>query len=183
MPQANHYPPLLFTLVLAFCCSLFSPVQAGAFDLVKNLPNNSYIFPEASSSLAPQSGNTYSPGNAIDGNYLTAWVEGRPDNGIGEWLRLRFDGEVIPFVIDRIGIFNGYAKGERYWQNNRVKTATLVLSDGTRQVLRFQNIPEMQYFRINPTYTDSVTLIINEVYLGSKWRDTCISEIEVHVGR
>jgi arabinofuranan 3-O-arabinosyltransferase len=33
----------------------------------------------------------YDPVNAFDGNPGTAWVEGRPDSGVGQWVQITFD--------------------------------------------------------------------------------------------
>ena len=118
------------------------------------------------------------PRNVVDGNKNTAWVEGSPDDGIGEWIKLTFTESK---KINKIGVIPGYAKTDRIFKaNNRVKSATLIFSNGDTQVVAFEDQPEMQYFTITSgKKTAYVKLVINSVYKGTKYQDTCISEIGI----
>ena len=94
---------------------------------------------------------------------------------------MEFSGEASEVPIAKIGIINGYAKGDKFKQNNRVKKALLVFSNGQRIALDLADTPKMQYFNFEPVPASQVRLIIENVYPGTKWDDTCISEIELHV--
>jgi hypothetical protein len=146
-------------------------------------------------------GEGYQSSNICDGKAETAWVEGVKGNGIGEWIKIRLDAirdspSSTPFSVTEVGIIPGYGKSSKTWiENNRVKTATLVVYSpppsnpqeyqwvGFR--LKFQDKNEVQYFvlpdrtkaiNLDPM-TKEVWLRIDEVYKGTKYDDTCISEV------
>ena len=133
---------------------------------------------QASSTLDPQGTNSYCPKNTLDGRPDTAWVEGVRGPGIGEWISFRF----APQVITYIDIYPGYGKSrESFSRNNRVNKATLVFSDGTRVQARFVDEMRTQTISLaSPLRTSSLVLIIDDVYRGSRYDDTCISEINWH---
>lgn len=62
----------------------------------------------ASSSLKPMAGLNYKADNAHDLSYKTAWVEGVPGNGIGQYLVYRFSAQAPR--ITKIIVVNGYVK-------------------------------------------------------------------------
>lgn len=132
---------------------------------------------EASSSLydEPQK---YPIANIFDNNLNTAWVKGKLGDGIGEWINVGFEPES---TLSQIKIINGYAKSkEIYMANNRVKKVMLIFSDGKSQefVLK-DNILDYQTIKLTkPIKTDSVRITIEEIYKGTKYNDTCISEIK-----
>jgi hypothetical protein len=122
--------------------------------------------------------NAYSHLNCIDGNFHTAWVEGSPSNGTGEWIKLDFSSEK---PLSYIGLIPGYLKfsssGENlYFSNNQIKKATLEFSDGTSKTVSFAKREAIQYVRIDKK-TSHVKIIIDSVYEGTKYKDACISEI------
>jgi len=136
----------------------------------------------SSSTLRPEK--QYSPINAFDGDKTTAWVEGVGGYGQGEWLffnlseKNKFDKTWL-FYLEKFGIRNGYTKSkELYRKNNRVKTAIIEFSDGTRREIELKDIDEVQWFDLSPPVkTGSFKLIIQSVYPGSRCDDTCISDI------
>ncbi|MGA1871426.1 MAG: NADase-type glycan-binding domain-containing protein [bacterium] len=121
----------------------------------------------------------YSHKNIIDGDIFTAWSEGNKGDGIGEWVKLDF-GEMKTLYY--IGIIPGYSKyndkvGEVWFKNNRVKNATLEFSDGSKKQIELIDKQQIQYFKVGKK-SNSVKIIIDEVYKGSTWPDTCISEVK-----
>lgn len=50
----------------------------------------------ASSSLAPEGGHSYEPAKALDGEPGTAWCEGAPGDGEGQWLEVRAEAPARP---------------------------------------------------------------------------------------
>jgi hypothetical protein len=117
--------------------------------------------------------------NICDYSADTAWVESAAGDGIGEYVQLDFNREVS---FSTISIINGYAKSNStYYNNNRVKTIQLVLSDGRSREFELQD-NQLDYQNIvldMPVTTTSVKLIILEVYKGTKYQDTCISELKL----
>lgn len=137
---------------------------------------------KASSSLHPEKGIVYKAENANDLSYKTAWVEGKDDEGIGEYLEYYFKNS-SPRVT-KIIISNGYMKSETAWKNNnRVKKLTLFVNGKIYGVLNLQDSRTDQVFDIgtfghNNNGTDLILKFeILEIYKGDKFNDTAITEI------
>lgn len=119
------------------------------------------------------------PENTIDGSYRTAWVENAAGDGIGEWIKLDFDRT---YAINGIEISNGYKKSaELYEKNSRLSRVRLHFSDGSYQDYdlddTFEGAQRLTFPK--PVTTNSITLEILSVYPGSKYQDTCITELQV----
>lgn len=137
---------------------------------------------KASSSLHPEKGIVYKAENANDLSYKTAWVEGKDDEGIGEYLEYYFKNS-SPRVT-KIIISNGYMKSETAWKNNnRVKKLTLFVNGKIYGVLNLEDSRTDQVFDIgtfgrNKNGTDLILKFeILEIYKGDKFNDTAITEI------
>jgi hypothetical protein len=143
----------------------------------------------ASSCLAPQGEITFTAGNVNDGNPATAWCEGASGDGIGEWLELTFKRR-SPGVekndsgvnVTGITMANGYHKNDATWsENNRVKTFRLELNGKPVALMKLKDTQCLQSFSNGPIETlksgDKLRFVIVEVYRGSKYHDTCISDI------
>jgi hypothetical protein len=142
-----------------------------------NLRDIAFPRVEASSTLAPIDSFTYYPQNAADKDFTTAWVEGAAGNGENEWLMFSSD---TPVKIHSLIINNGYGKTEDlYFKNSRIKTMRLEFSDGTTHAFELpDNYYELFYYELpNEVLTSSVKCIIESVYPGNKYQDTCLSEI------
>ncbi len=146
----------------------------------------------ASSELAPGGGYTYSAENISDNNPATSWVEGVQGNGIGEWVGLNIEQWLNKsegyYRIEKIGIINGFAENETlYYSNNRVKTIRLVFSSledvsfiSQSIIIELDDTMEMQYYYFDePVISRGFKIIIEDVYPGSSWDDTCIAEFQV----
>ena len=141
----------------------------------------------ASSFLAPQGENDYSPENAHDLNYEYAWSEGADGYGIGEYLLYTFEG-ASPRITE-IKIVNGYVKTESAYKNNtRVKKLKVYYNDEVLGILNLKDIRGTQSFKFEPIgFADRTNLAnakdwtlkfeIVEVYKGLKFQDVVISEI------
>jgi hypothetical protein len=148
----------------------------------------------------------YNPAKAFDRDIRTSWVEGKPDDGIGEKIAFHVS------TIDWIRIMPGFGVQKYFKMNNRLKKARISIYE-TREIavhqydteysfgklvkttiLNFKDDMFMQKFYIGiteerkfkPKYSTSLEdygyiaiLEIIEVYRGTRWRDTCIAEIEV----
>ena len=133
---------------------------------------------KASSSL----GDSYKAEFANDLSYKTAWVEGKKDEGIGEYLEYYFKND-SPRITEII-ISNGYMKSEETWKNNnRVKKLKLYVNGVPFGILNLKDSRTDQYFEVgtlghNKNGTDLILKFeILEVYKGSKYNDTAITEI------
>lgn len=142
---------------------------------VTELDNSSINSITASSSL-----DGYNTEYINDGLLETSWVEGKNDNGIGEYLLILFDNE---YLMNGLCIYSGYHKTEEiYYKNSRPNSLELEFSDGTVQIVELEDLYQVEQvieFE-QPIYTSYVKIIIKEVYFGNTYEDTCISEIQVY---
>lgn len=140
---------------------------------------------DASSELANSGSLTYKAGNAHDFDAVTAWVEGKPDDGIGEWIEYTFNFDVIPnykgnLGIDKLLIANGYKKSLRLWKaNNRIKKLRMSLDGKPIATIHLEDCFEIQTVAIPkimfpPRMTRKLRFEILEVYRGEKYRDTAL---------
>ena len=98
---------------------------------------------KASSSL----GDSYKAEFANDLSYKTAWVEGKKDEGIGEYLEYYFKND-SPRITEII-ISNGYMKSEETWKNNnRVKKLKLYVNGVPFGILNLKDSRTDQYFEV-----------------------------------
>jgi LysM repeat protein len=136
----------------------------------------------SSSHLRTDRWGAYEPWSVADGALGTAWVEGVAGSGVGEWIELRFPGIV---EVHSIAADIGYdTDADVFYKNNRVKRVTLIFSNGERMELGFADKRGMQEIPLvrapGPNIeTTFVRVIIDEVFPGWKYDDTCLAEIEV----
>ncbi|HDP79268.1 MAG TPA: hypothetical protein ENN21_00330, partial [Spirochaetes bacterium] len=125
----------------------------------------------------------YKPIKMKDGKLSTAWCEGVKGHGIGEWVQFDF-AEWHSYTrltnIYRILIVNGLAANkEIYYANNRVKKLEVEFSEGEKRIIEFKDgILDFQKFKFD-IRAKWVKLKILEVFKGSKFDDTCISEVRL----
>jgi rhodanese-related sulfurtransferase len=136
---------------------------------------------KASSYLASQGISNYKAENLSDDDPTTAWVEGKTDYGIGEFV------EFMAFPYASWCILNGYQKDKITWENNsRVrKLRVFIESKPTFEVL-LEDKMGIQIFqlpdniKIDPDKISTGTkikIMILDVYEGKKFKDVAISEI------
>lgn len=141
--------------------------------------------PSASSTLA---GGGYGVKNLSDHKAATAWVEGKPEDGIGEWVEFKFDKQAWEdkayAFAGVIYIVNGYAKTPALFrENNRVKTLRVSYNGRVLCDLALADTMQLQTFRIqqlrpaNCMLGDTIRFEIRDVYRGTKYRDTCLTEL------
>lgn len=144
----------------------------------------------STSFLDASSNYTYEPNNAFDFNYQTAWIEGVNGYGTGEFLTYEFSPEQPR--ITKIIIANGYIKSRTaYLNNSRPKQLKLYLNNEPYAILNLQDVYAEQSFPVsaigNSNRTDEQALLlapkwelkfeVTEVYKGTKFEDTAITEI------
>lgn len=163
----------------------------------------------ASSELASAS-DRYCAQNAVWENRELAWAEGAEGAGIGEYIvydQIVFSGNLIEpngnkilragsygddGYIDytQICIVNGYARDAEVWQENgRVKTLMMYVYDQPYARLELEDTINPQYFTIPEGDICvanggevSFKFVIEEVYPGTMYEDTCITGIVVDFG-
>jgi Caspase domain len=131
-----------------------------------------------SSMLNPQFGNQYDAANLFSNNSRTAWVEGRPGQGVGEWVVVEFDHERW---VNSITIHNGYQKNsDIFRKNSRVHNARIVFSNGQVTTVSWEDREGAQTLTLRqPIKVYWLQFIIESVYPGSKYTDTAISKLRV----
>lgn len=143
----------------------------------------------ASSELEAEN-DLYSVNNIIDEKPETAWVEGKNNSGIGESITINItprskSGKKGSYKIKKIGIINGYAKDNTtFKQNNRIKRLRIKYENGLTRSKRvkydLKDTMAMQYIEFKePIFLNKLKIEILDVYKGSKWDDTCISEVKI----
>ncbi|MCL6592306.1 MAG: hypothetical protein K6U80_20475 [Firmicutes bacterium] len=163
---------------------------------LKNL--NKYNFTTIASSIL---GSSYKSTNLCDAKAETAWVP-KSKGGIGEWVKITINAESAlseytstPFSIFKIGILPGYAKSQKTWsENNRVKKLLVIIhspqlsapEENEWVAFRLNLLDEIkvQVFNIPDDkigynfngMKKEIWIKIEEIYKGTKYDDTCISE-------
>jgi len=154
--------------------------ESGPAEQERNL--TPFAKTSASSHLPTDRGGQYQSWIAIDGSVATSWVEGVAGPGMGEWLMLTFPGTIEIYYIN---LDVGYDRdADIFYANNRIKRATLIFSSGEQVEVTLSDKRGMQMIalarapgpNIETTY---IKVVIQEVYPGSRYDDTCLSEIEV----
>ena len=146
---------------------------------------------DVSSSLPESNGKKYDATNLFDGNYETAWVEGVDGTGVGETITLH-----LKEVSDVFGLqlYNGYlADGDLYEKNGRVTEVSVDFGGGnvvTKEMYSgyygWGSPEDAASINLNkieldkPVATDTIIITIKNAEAGSKYDDTCISEIAVY---
>ncbi|MBD3360797.1 hypothetical protein GF366_03280 [Candidatus Peregrinibacteria bacterium] len=109
-----------------------------------------------------------------DKDFSTAWCSG--EGGTGDVLTMEFSE---PVKASKLGIVPGFARDEKiYFQNNRIKKLKMVF-DGEEEVFNLPDEYRMHFLNFCEECTfQKVDFIVEEVYEGSKYDDTCIAEID-----
>lgn len=134
----------------------------------------------ATSILSSDGQNTYYAENIWDGNKNTAWVEGVSGNGIGEIISFSAASEQS---ISGIRILNGYCKKEAlYWANSRVKKLKITFENDENMIVdipdAFNQCHDIKFEKIMSS--SILKLEIMEIYQGTHYTDTCVSEVEIY---
>jgi hypothetical protein len=135
----------------------------------------------ASSVLPPSRVATYTPGN-LDGwgdNLASAWCEGAPGDGAGEW----FEYIPLPNATAReVHIWNGYQKSQRsFTENARARDIHISTNFGLEMSYRLEDRPGEQIVPLLDGWQEfsDMRIEILSVYPGSKYDDLCISAFGV----
>jgi hypothetical protein len=157
---------------------------------------------QAKASSVLQGKQSYDAMNIADLDGSTAWVEGVKGDGIGESITITLNK---PTEVNQIGIIPGYAKSRQlYFANNRVAEVKITINNTDTitksledEYVSFSPYSPKAYQMIdlgeNNKPVKTIVITITKVYKGTKYDDTCISEIllrkrlserpQVHGGR
>ncbi|HPQ82012.1 MAG TPA: discoidin domain-containing protein [bacterium] len=167
------------TIAMMSCAALFTAAAYAAEAQTGFVEQTQFgkITVTTSSTLPPQAGNSYAPGKLMDGDVRTAWVEGAPGDGIGEWIRVAYES---PMRINRIYFANGYGKTEKsYRENGRIKGAEISTEAGsftkTLSDVKGEQTIELPKAMAGKK-TRWIKLTIKSVYPGTKYKDTAFAE-------
>ena len=139
----------------------------------------------ATSQLDSNATATYIPENIHDFDLQTAWIEGKEGMGVGEEIHITFKFPSSSRRVTHVEIYNGYCKSEKAWQENaRVKKFGLYANGEFVGRLNLEDIYKGQRFAVGSLGGDNedvlvLTFGILEVYPGTKYPDTAVSEINV----
>ena len=135
--------------------------------------------------------------SAFDGFEETSWSEAAKGDGIGEYLEIVLkepaEGIIVRNGFKRLplkdwiydtGAFESYVRDDKsgvkdyFNMNNRVKTL-LIVGDDSEVVgrMKLEDCRDPQVFYGIDMKPGRYRFIINEVYSGTKWADTCIAEL------
>ena len=130
------------------------------------------------SSTITQQGTNNNPMLLFDGMDDTSWQEGVKGYGINENVAFSFDTAA---KVKYIGFKLGNWKNDKYYFGNaKPKTMTLTFGDYSGQVT-FTGERRVEWVEVNHALnSDSMRITINDVYPGTSWEDTCITEIMVY---
>jgi hypothetical protein len=141
----------------------------------------------ASSTLPAQSGNRYDPALAVDAKLDTAWCEGAPGDGVGEWIEVRVErpqGNRTPLC--EVQIVPGYAKSQAAYRANgrvtRVRLASCQRSEAhlDLDVSETKAWPPTVALEVPPGALDDAAACFRLTILRASketYPDTCISNI------
>ena len=134
----------------------------------------------------------------MDYDIATAWVEGEEGQGIGSefGFKIQYVPNVLPQTVFKGNcyIINGYYKTEKTWStNSRVKKLQAYINNKPLALIELNDFRGIQVFNLAPFYkrieneptkehlpllkvNDILSFKILEVYPGTKYEDTSISE-------
>lgn len=138
---------------------------------------------KTSSILAPDNTTSnYGGINAMDGMLDTAWNEGSPGDGTGEWIEFY---NPTPQHVTSVSIAGGYPKlykdgSDVYYKNNRPRQITITYNGGSQTYMMQDLRGQFQTFTLpQPVDTTSICIIIDSVYQGANYNDCCIAEVKI----
>lgn len=164
-----------------------APVSYVASDIIASLVNkdsvdmsrlkDASILSADSSSVISQKNTDNSAYCLFDDNIQTNWQEGVDGSGIGQSVTAYFDGtEKVRCMLFKLG---NWKTEEYFYGNNRPSKLGITIGDFSTEV-EFPESWEEFCVELNHSYeASSITFTINDVYKGTNWDDTVITDIRV----
>lgn len=135
------------------------------------------ISAEATSTIV-QEKTTNEPMRMFDGQIDTSWQEGVDGPGLGENFTAYFSEPVkVKYITFRLG---NWKSNEYYYGNNRPRTLDIELGNMNTQI-EFPDVWQEFCVEITPPCeASSMRVVLNDVYAGTSWDDTAITDINLY---
>lgn len=126
-----------------------------------------------------QAGIDNTPHVLYDGSKDSSWQDGVDGPGIGESVTYHLDQVYkIRFLVLRLG--NWYSSDDNYTMNNRPKTMTFKFGDQSVQITFPDEKKEFCVELSKDVEASEIQMILDAVYQGTAYDDTCINEVDVY---
>jgi hypothetical protein len=169
-------------MIISICLLIATPLYArggGAKVWVGPGMKRERLSIRTSSTLfSSESELSHGPAMLMDGDRSTAWIEGSRRDGVGEWFEVYVGRRK---KLTSFTIVNGCAgSAQQHIEHNRIRAVRISrdLPPAIDFILSDSRKPETIYFP-EPLQTAWVRFTIRSVYKGSKYRDTCVSELSL----
>ena len=161
-------------------------VTNGSYEKCNISSSNGSKFDRAIASSYIDKRGTHGPTkDAVDGNSNTSWQCGDYGYGTGEWLIL-FNPNASAVCVNKITVYNGFqstayntSEKDFYYLNSRVEDFRLEFDDGSTEHFSLRDSKGAQSFSFESRDTCYVKFVIESVYAGDKYKDTCVAEVIV----
>ena len=132
-----------------------------------------------SSVLQSQFGNSYGPENLFKRTDGVAWVEGRPGQGVGEWITVEFD---TLRTINSVMLRSGYQKNaDIFAKNGRVRQLRMMFSTGETMILNPPDRAGAEMYKLEkPVKAYWIKFTVEGVFPGTRYSDLAISKLLVN---
>ncbi len=139
--------------------------------------NNVNIVSVSASSYDIENSYSHDASKIFDNNFKSCWAEGVAGMGIGEYISVQFNGMQR---IHGFSIWAGHQKrSDLFYKNGVPVSLSVIAADGTTVNCTIQDsMGEQRITFDHPLVTDTVKIVINDVRDGSRWQDTCITEMK-----
>ncbi len=132
---------------------------------------------EASSVIQQDNGAVNTPMMMFDENIETNWQEGVDGPGLGEWVDAKFSQESgIKYLTFKLG---NWKTSRYYYGNNKPSKMTITVGEFSQQIEFPDEWTEFCLEFSRPCQADGIYMTIDEVYPGTDWDDTCITDMRV----
>lgn len=115
------------------------------------------------------------PERLLDGDAATAWVLPGPPEG--QWVEIEL---ARPVAVERLLVWNGDQRGERFVERNRVRGLRIALG-GRRFSVELLDVQGPQVVALpQPVRADRLRLTVTSVHHGGQAGRTALAEIEIY---
>lgn len=155
-------------------------IELDEIEFYKNDKKATVLFPigidgkvTASSVTEPKEG--YPAYNLFDGAKEFGWVEGKPDDGLGEYVQIDLEKEI---TLSGLEVYNGYQRSEEHFKKNgRVEKLSISNGKESTSVILLDRIGAQRVLLSKPITGKQFKFTIEAAWSGEKWKDTALSEM------
>lgn len=168
---------------------VISPVQAAPFcDTQRYTQAYATMMICVDTYLYDPDGNAFDVTGLIDGDEATTWCEGEPLDGVGSTIKITLEASA---PVLGIHIRNGYGRSlQHFTRHNRVRDLRLTAISydadvGIRSdIVTLRDEPSLQKIEMPWIIEDPRQIVVEilSVYQGDKYRDTCVSGLDLDFG-